>query len=148
MNRTIKFRGKRVDTGECVYGDLIHGQGPKYGKMYILPQTHIYPKGCSDLDGWNVIPETVGQFTGLLDKDGKEIYEGDIVRIGTESFGWANGKSGFVHYEIKHQGCDFILHILDLNRKWGRLSRIEEIGWEVQIKGNIHDNPELLEEKA
>lgn len=79
--RTIKFRGKRVDNGELVYGDLIHGVGSKYGKMFILPIATIYPKGCSNLDGWNVIPETVGQFTGKTDKFGAEIYRGDVIKF-------------------------------------------------------------------
>lgn len=79
MNRIIKFRGKRVDNGEIVFGDLIHGQGGKSGRMYILPQTRFYPPDCNNLDGYEVIPETVGQLIGSTDKNGKEIYEWDVV---------------------------------------------------------------------
>lgn len=131
--RTIKFRGKRIDNGEWVYGDLIHGQGPKYGRCYILPHTHIYPKGCHDLDGWNVHPETVGQFTGLTDKDGREIYEGDLV--------CHQSRNGNKPHSIIYQSGAFCGNY---GLTYSLFQENMEQYCEITVIGNIHDNPELI----
>ena len=77
----IKFRGRCKLSKNWAYGDLIHGVGTKNGKVFILPITLnlAYIEHCDPLDGVEVIPETVGQFTSFLSKNNEEIYCGDII---------------------------------------------------------------------
>ncbi len=141
--RTIKFRGKRVDKDELVFGDLLTGMGYKKGKFYILPHLTYYPSDCNSLDGYEVETETVGQFTGLYDKDGKEIYEGDLIEVNGRLFGVV---------EWHKDGYFFINDtIVGIRSDGGSYSPIGEMvryfsnhGHDFSVIGNIHDNPELL----
>ena len=119
--REILFRGKRVDTKEWVYGYYFEGFT---GIPYILV---LYDHILGMTEFYEVIPETVGQFTGLTDKNGKKIFEGDVVRI-----------EDFVNATVKWRediAC-WTLQSYIIGNTWGS-SMLEVIG-------NIHDNPELL----
>ena len=139
MKREIKFRGKRIDKDVFVFGDMLTGMGYKKGKFYILPHLTYYPGDCNDLDGYEVIPETIGQFTGLLDKNGKEIYEGDIIRSYDSennpiihSISWDNKKVCYVATMLQHPLIGGPIY-----KGW-----IDE--FEKEVIGNVFDNPELL----
>lgn len=139
MKREIKFRGKRIDKDVFVFGDLLTGMGYKKGKFYILPHLTYYPGDCNSLDGYEVIPETVGQFTGLLDKNGKEIYEGDIIDCHNPSIKhliFYNEKQGRFMAALNGDIENYFVGVCGLdNSRWTGSKR---------VIGNVYDNPELL----
>lgn len=131
--RTIKFRGKHVDDDEWVYGDLIIDNAENY---------FIHIREEKRQVAHMVYPDTVGQFTGLLDKNGKEIYEGDVV-----SYRYPIRRhDSFVRNEINYIGfrqseCKFI--VVCKNRHH---DLHEPYNLQVEVIGNIHENPELLKQ--
>ena len=126
--REILFRGKRIDNGEWVEG------------CFIEPNA-IFSKDCASgsfgtikgikqsigLDVYLVNPETVGQFTGLTDKNGVKIFEGDILQDKNE-YGTLNCFVVYEHHYWRFRGKNVYLNFHS----------------EMLVIGNIHDNPELL----
>lgn len=131
--RKIKFRGKRINGGEWVYGSLLQDTG--LGKA--REDTLI----CAESTAFSVIPETVGQFTSLIDKNGKEIYEGDVVRFIDYTYTPLDGlkHEGYIAYNkgyfeiVVGDNLRYCLHSLQL---W--------VYNHCEVIGNIHDNPDLL----
>ena len=131
--REIKFRARRTDKDEFAFGDLLTGMGYKKGKFYILPHLSYYPSDCKSLDGYEVIPETIGQFTSLYDKNGKEIYEGDILAFDDYS-------NDVIEVRFV-RGVFAFLWNGSLDDECTTGSPTQE--W-ANVIGNIYDNPELL----
>ena len=129
--REILFRGKRIDNGEWVYGDLWNCPYPQNTIRIVS-----FTKDTGIPGERKVIPETVGQYTGLQDKNGVKIFEGDVLK---DSLGWvclvkwddSNGR--FLGYHKKPRGDTYVCYV-------GREPAQE-------IIGNIHDNPEMMEGK-
>lgn len=139
--REIKFRGIRIDNGEWVYGDYHRRVGNVHCIICMEPDDNgkvVYVVHQVDDD-------TIGQFTGLHDKNGKEIYEGDIVKwILTMPGVGLNG--GYEEYEIEE--IDVIKWdsgALYLGEYCAAVFADESEGY-AEIVGNIHDNPEILNE--
>ena len=131
--REILFRGKRADNGAWVEGAFcLKDCDEPFGDLVDRPSIIKYDPPC---DGfwYRVDPETVGQFTGLTDKNGKKIFEGDLVKA--ERI--CNGDA-WVGNVVWWNGCFAIQGVKDKNVPAIDLFR----GY--AVIGNIHDNPELL----
>lgn len=138
--REILFKAKRVDNGEWVEGNLITNERDE-SKAYIGYIFDIRNGVIKDFDIAEVIPRILCQYTGLLDKSGKRIWENDIVK--TSKFGVDNGKgqnfAGFDVFSVRHDAGGFALF-----NHWRRFHLRNDKNYEVI--GNIFDNPELLNE--
>lgn len=146
--REILFRGKDILCGDWVEGDLIRNENYCYPAVFI---------GCIEasrnrydelsIDGHylpQVAPDAVGQYTGMKDKNGKQIFEGDIIKAkieggNHEGFTWPNMRVEF------EQGAFCLVH-----GEHNRLCNFNGLAPSVSLEviGNIHDNPELIAKEA
>jgi len=139
MKRKIEFRGKPVDQEE--YGDWVEGYYVEdLDGEEVKPFIFICPMWIE------VMPETVGQFTGLYDKNSKEIYEGDLIRRqcydGNEYTGLFEviySESGFC-LKMRRRGEKILEENLLLGFWYYENNKLRE----GEVIGNVYDNPELL----
>lgn len=124
--REIKFRGKRLDNGEWLYGSLVILNG----RYFIF----------DDANRHEVDPTTVGEFTGLKDRNGKEVYEGDVIRSPLSEdktrphrIFYHTGNAAFMGALVDRKELCYLRLDQDWIYKFGK-----------EVIGNIHDNLELL----
>lgn len=146
--REILFRGKRIDNSEWVEGTLILTTAVEQ-KPYIVdscwcPYMKTNERGYADFDWLNayeVIPETVGQYTGLTDKNGKRIFEGDIISVNHPY----NGNS--IHEVIWDKYCWNLKNFYASCFDYPSMAFSERTKYMTAV-GNIHDSPELLNKEV
>ncbi len=158
--REIKFRGKRIDNGEWVYGYYFVDFS---GKHYIINTLQDIETANIHNVYVEVIPETVGQYTGLHDKNGKEIYEGDIVKYENKwkymicSGEYNSNPSncaeaimvGVYLKEISTKEIEKMYSINGVATRFPKHCAESEKGIEnlkLEVIGNIYENKELLED--
>ena len=134
--RDILFRGKRIDNGEWVEGAFLNDRD---GSFYICPAvsdiSHGYCGNSRRIGCWYKIdPSTVGQYTGLNDKNGKRIFEGDVIKrfwLGAE-----------IIYCVRYDGeC---AHFIGKAMNKRGFTTFDNDGEMFEVIGNVHDNKSLL----
>lgn len=143
MKREILFRAKRKDNGEWVEGFYVCISGTKH---YILTGNPVISPHNVDVEFYRIIPETVGQFTGLTDRNGVKIFEGDIVHAVYQSnyIGCKNIDFGIgvIKYEGSYYGG--AAYGIDIIGESGLRIFTASLEHGTEVIGNIYDNPELL----
>lgn len=146
--REIKFRGKSTTSGKWVHGMLttLKNLETEMQNMIIIKNEGVFNEGSASpfFMEWDYIhKDTVGQFTGLKDKSGKVIYEGDIICV--------NGKYPKLIKYIDEWASYCLANLTDLGcdlktRHWQQVSPCwwTDYKREIKVIGNVYDNPELL----
>lgn len=144
--REILFRGKRLSDGKMVYGESINTQYDAEGKkrVYVgaLFSSYIYPL-MKCVEWHEVDPTTVGQYTWLTDKNDKNIFEGDIVRDKDGKVYvvlWSFAGFGLKYNPLHAHG--FYYELVPMLNFWNAH------GATIEVIGNIHDNPDLLNKEG
>lgn len=127
MECEILFRGKRVGNGEWTEGLYSIDTICSKGDFYLAPVIRKKTQKLFDTDWDEVIPETVGRFTGLTDRNGVKIFEGDILEAESGNRGYVMFINGAFMKSSNSKDMPFLI-ASDVNA----------------VIGNIHDNPELL----
>ena len=144
MSREILFRGKRLDNGKWVFGYYVRHAETDYiytGKVVEGNHLTEYGLPCADVELYAVDPATVEQYTGMTDRNGKKIFEGDLIMASTFGFNTEHfvtevvfmDRAGMRGFSLKNGRALFYFGQKDLNKMD-----------DADVIGNRWDNPELL----
>lgn len=135
MKREIKFRGKRLDGQGWAFGSYIEAELQNGIAHEIIP----YKRGEPVVE---VDPDTVGQFTGVKDKNGMRIFEGDVLGVGGRIIGWVQGGVRGYCYDVV-----YVNHPKGEERYTLYATATYDYRDRLEVVGNIYDNPEMLKTK-
>ncbi|MBO5029838.1 MAG: hypothetical protein J6C59_09555 [Muribaculaceae bacterium] len=132
--RELKFRGKPLDYDPMTMPEWMTGF--YHQELYGGRILHLITDGATTFE---VDPDTIGQYTGLCDKNGKEIYEGDILSANGRVVGWVKGGVRGYCYDVV-----YVNHPAG-EKRWTLYATVmDDYKGKIEITGNIHDNPGLL----
>lgn len=139
--REIMFRGKSIESGEWLYGSLLQLNCE-------CNNARIFPVNAKNVhESISINSKTIGQFTGLIDKNGKKIFENDVVRF--EKYCCVEEVTNIATGIVEFSDAEFCVEqISGIDRGWMNLfygPDGKEFSWnELEIIGNVFDNPELV----